>query len=184
MNLKNHFLIAMPGMGDPNFDHTVTLICQQDEEMGSFGITINRPVNITLTELFEQLDIKLEDECLKSSMALVGGPVQSEQGFVIHTGKKRWDSTLPISDNLSVTSSRDILEDIGRGKGPEHFLLALGCAGWGPGQLEDEIKENAWLTVPADQRIIFDLPYSERWHGAANNIGIDINLISDVAGHA
>ncbi|MGV6810200.1 MAG: YqgE/AlgH family protein [bacterium] len=184
MNLKNHFLIAMPSMSDPEFDHTVTLLCQQDQEMGSFGITINRPMNITLDDLFTQLDIPLENDALKKINAVVGGPVQPEQGFIIHTTDKQWESTLAISDQLAVTSSRDILEDIALNKGPERFIFALGCAGWAPGQLEDEMKENTWLTVPVDQRILFDTPFSQRWKGAAHNLGIDINLISDTVGHA
>jgi len=184
MNLRNHFLIAMPSMNDPEFDHTVTLLCQQDQDMGAFGITINRPMNITLDELFTQLEIPLANDALKKINAVVGGPVQPEQGFIIHTTEKQWESTLTISDQLAVTSSRDILEDIALNKGPERFIFALGCAGWAPGQLEDEMKENTWLTVPADQRILFDTPFSQRWQGAAHNLGIDINLISDMAGHA
>ena len=183
-DLKNQFLIAMPRMGDPNFDHTVTLICQQDEQMGAFGVTINRPIGLTLGDLFSQLDIEIEDESISNVSALVGGPVQPEQGFVLHDTKKSWQSTLPITDNLAITSSRDILLDIAQGKGPEHFLLTLGCAGWSPGQLEYEIQENTWLTCPADNKIIFDLPYNKRWQGAANTLGIDLNLLSNTAGHA
>lgn len=183
-NLKNHFLIAMPTMNDPEFDHTVTLVCQQDQEMGAFGITINRPTNITLEELFEQLDIPLQNDTIKQATAVVGGPVQPEQGFVIHSADKRWDSTLNVSEHISVTSSRDILEAIAKGEGPEHFILALGCAGWAPGQLEEELKENTWLTTQADKRILFDLPYNKRWEKAADSLGVDIHLISDVVGHA
>ena len=183
-DLKNQFLIAMPRMGDPNFDHTVTLICQQDDKMGAFGVTINRPIGLTLGDLFGQLDIKIEDDSISNVSALVGGPVQPEQGFVLHDTEKSWQSTLPITDNLAITSSRDILIDIALGKGPKHFLLTLGCAGWSPGQLEYEIQENTWLTCPADNKIIFDLPYDKRWQGAANTLGIDLNLLSNTAGHA
>ncbi len=183
-NLKNQFLIAMPTMGDPNFEHTVTLICQQNDTVGAFGVTINRPISLTLGELFSQLNIEIKDETIMAIPAVVGGPVQPEQGFVLHDTKKSWESTMPITDNLAITSSRDILVDIAQGEGPEHFLLALGCAGWSPGQLEHELQENTWLTCPAENRIIFDLPYHQRWKGAADILGIDINLLSDVAGHA
>lgn len=183
-NLKNQFLIAMPRMGDPNFDHTVTLICQQNNEMGAFGVTINRPTDLTLSDLFDQLNIKITDDSIANTPALVGGPVQPEQGFVLHDTQKSWESTLPITNNLAITSSRDILVDIAQGNGPEHFLLALGCAGWSPGQLEHEIQANTWLTCPSDNKIIFDLPYDKRWQGAANTLGVDLNLLSNIAGHA
>lgn len=183
-DLKNQFLIAMPNMGDPNFDHTVTLICQQNTEMGAFGVTINRPIGLTLGDLFGQLQIDVKDESLLDMPVVIGGPVQPQQGFVLHDAENRWESTMPITDNLAITSSRDILVDIAAGKGPKRFLLALGCAGWAPGQLEDELQENTWLTCPAENRIIFDVPYHKRWQDAANLLGVDINLLSDVAGHA
>lgn len=183
-NLKNHFLIAMPNMNDPEFDHTVTLVCQQDQEMGAFGITINRPTDITLDELFKQLEIPLKNDAIKQTTAVVGGPVQPEQGFVIHSADQRWDSTFKVSEHISVTSSRDILEAIAQNEGPKHFILALGCAGWAPGQLEEELKENTWLTTKADNRILFELPYNKRWKKAADTLGIDIHLISDAVGHA
>ena len=183
-DLKNQFLIAMPAMGDTTFSHTVTLICQQSNEMGAFGIIINRPSAVTLGDLFEQLDIDIEDPSLAIIPALTGGPVQPEQGFVLHDTHKTWESTLPITEELALTSSRDILVDIAKGAGPKHFLFALGCAGWAPGQLEKEIQENTWLTCPANDTILFDLPYKQRWQGAADTLGVDLNLLSSVAGHA
>ncbi len=183
-NLKNQFLIAMPCMNDPNFDHTVTLICQQSDTMGAFGITINRPADFNLGDLFEQLNILTDSTDLTEIPVFLGGPVQPEQGFVVHDTKKVWESTLNITDKLALTSSRDILTDIAKGEGPEHFLLALGCAGWSSGQLEKEIQENVWLTSPATQEILFETPYKKRWHGAANILGIDLNLLSNIAGHA
>ena len=183
-DLKNQFLIAMPCMGDPNFNHTVTLICQQSHEMGAFGLIINRPSGLTLGDLFKQLNINIEDPSMAIIPALTGGPVQPEQGFVLHDTHKKWESTLSITDELALTSSRDILVDIAKGEGPKHFLLALGCAGWAPGQLEKEIQENTWLTCPATDNILFDLPYKRRWQGAADTLGIDLNLLSNVAGHA
>lgn len=183
LNLRNHLLIAMPGLGDPNFDHTVTLICQHDE-FGAFGVVINRPLDMTVGELFEQLNVSITAPHIAGQVALSGGPVQAEQGFVLHDGERNWESTLRITDNLAITSSRDILLDIANGSGPQHFLLILGCAGWGPGQLEHEIKENTWLTCPATASILFATPYPERWQGAARILGVDVNLLGIAAGHA
>jgi putative transcriptional regulator len=183
LNLRNHLLIAMPSMGDPNFDHSVSLICQHDE-YGAFGITINRPLELTVGELLNQLNIEIDDPHIAGQLALSGGPVQAEQGFVLHDGGRNWDSTLRITDNLALTSSRDILNDIANGIGPTHFLLVLGCAGWSPGQLEHEIKENAWLTCPSTAHILFEMPYNQRWNGAAFTLGVDVNLLGIAAGHA
>ncbi|HRJ52598.1 MAG TPA: YqgE/AlgH family protein [Candidatus Thiothrix moscowensis] len=183
LNLRNHLLIAMPSMGDPNFDHTVSLICQHDE-YGAFGVTINRPLEMTVGELLHQLEIEIHDPHIAGQSALSGGPVQSEQGFVLHDGMRNWDSTLRIDENLALTSSRDILNDIANGSGPQHFLLVLGCAGWSPGQLEHEIKANAWLTCPSVANILFEMPYNQRWKGAALTLGVDVNLLGVAAGHA
>jgi len=182
-NLRNTLLIAMPSMDDPNFDHTVTLICQHDEE-GAFGVTINRPLEVTIGELLAQLDIELNDIQLSNRVAMSGGPVQSEQGFILHNTNRVWESTLHIAENLSITSSKDILTDIAAGNGPDQFLLVLGCAGWSPGQLEEEIKENSWLTCVANNSILFDMPYPHRWRGAASTLGIDVNLMGTAAGHS
>lgn len=173
----------MPTMEDPNFDHTVSLVCQHDE-YGAFGITINRPIELTVGELLGQLEIEVHDLHIAGQVALSGGPVQAEQGFVLHDGERSWDSTLPISENLAITSSRDILVDLALGKGPRHFLLVLGCAGWGAGQLEHELKQNTWLTCPATPEILFTMPYEERWQGAARTLGVDVNLLGVAAGHA
>ncbi len=180
--LQSQLLIAMPNMGDPNFDHTVTLICQHNSD-GCFGLIINRPIKITLEDLFEQLDIPTNNESIKGVYALRGGPMQQEQGFVIHDTEKQWESTLSISKGLSVTASRDILLDIAIGKGPDNFLLTLGCANWGADQMINEFKENAWLNCDADNKILFNTPYSKRWNQAVDQMGIDINFISNVAGH-
>lgn len=181
--LSNNLLIAMPGMNDTYFDHTVTLVCQHDEQ-GAFGVVINRPLQLTVGELLAQLDITVEDPGIAGQTALNGGPVQAEQGFVLHTGDREWDSTLHIDDNTAITSSKDILVDLAGGNGPERFILLLGCAGWHPGQLEEEIKSNSWLTCEADQAILFDMPYPHRWKGAASTLGIDVRLLTAEAGHA
>lgn len=181
--LRNHLLIALPTLQDPNFDHTVTLICQHDDE-GAFGVTINRPLEVTVGELLLQLGITVEDPDIAEQVALNGGPVQPEQGFVLHDTDRAWDSTIEISDNLSLTSSKDILVDLAQGKGPNNFLLLLGCAGWTAGQLEKELKENSWLTCESDNRILFDMPYPQRWRGAASSLGVDVELLGMAAGHA
>ncbi len=183
LNLRDHLLIAMPGMGDPHFNHSVSLVCQHDE-FGAFGVTINRPLEMTVGELLQQLQIEIHDPHIAGQLALSGGPVQAEQGFVLHDGARSWESTLRIHDDLALTSSRDILSDIAKGVGPAHFLLILGCAGWGAGQLEHEIKENTWLTCAANAEILFSMPYTQRWRGAAKTLGIELNLMGIVAGHA
>jgi len=190
--LQSQLLIAMPALSDPSFKHTVTLICQHNED-GCFGLTINRPIQITLEELFDQLHISIENTniTIKGELALKGGPVQREQGFVIHDAvpgsastTKSWENTLTINDDLAVTASRDILFDIAKGEGPENFLLALGCASWASGQIEQEVLDNSWLSCPASTKILFETPFHERWHSAIDTLGIDVNLISDIAGHA
>lgn len=182
-SLRNNLLIAMPTMGDPQFDHTVTLVCQHDEQ-GAFGVTINRPLDLTVGELLNQLDIEVTDPAIAGMSALSGGPVQPEQGFVLHDSNRVWESTLQIDHNISITSSRDILVDLAKGEGPGQFLLILGCAGWSPGQLESEMQENTWLNCPSNNNILFEMPYPHRWKGAASSLGIDLNLLSSTAGHA
>lgn len=180
-SLKNHFLIAMPGMADPRFSQSVTYICEHNKG-GAMGIVINQNATMSYSELFSQLS--LNKDYKDDSPLLLGGPVQKERGFVLHSGNKKWTSTLPVSDEISLTGSKDILEDIAQHQGPEHAIIALGYAGWNAGQLEQEIIENSWLTVPADKQIIFETPIEDRWTSAANQLGIDLNLLSSQAGHA
>lgn len=182
-NLSDHFLIAMPSMNDPNFSRTVTYMCQHGEE-GALGIVINRPTTMKLGEIFEQMNIETPSDSIQDLPVFYGGPVQPERGFVVHEPSGDWDSSLQVSDNISLTTSRDILEAIAAGSGPEKSLVALGYAGWGEGQLEREIVENAWLNAPANQSVIFDIPAGERWMSAAEMMGIDLNLISLQAGHS
>ena len=188
--LQSQLLIAMPNLGDPQFEHTVTLICQHNDD-GCFGLMINRPMQVTIDDLFEQLNIPVDNTKIKGMQALSGGPVQVEQGFIIHdspssgnTDEKKWENTMIINDDLAVTASKDILFSIAQGDGPENFLLALGCASWAPGQMEQEVLNNSWLNCPVDKQIIFDTPYEKRWHGAVDSLGVDVNFISNVAGHA
>ena len=183
--LKDQLLIAMPNLNDPYFEQSVTLICQHNED-GCFGLTINHPMQVTIEELFEQLDIPTnsDNSAIKGMTALQGGPVQIEQGFIVHENNKKWENTLDVSDDISVTASRDILFDIAQGDGPEKFLLVLGCASWSAGQMEAEIMNNSWLNCPIDKKILFDTPYEKRWKGAVDTLGIDVNAISGIAGHA
>lgn len=183
LSFRNQLLIAMPAMRDPHFTHTVTLVCQHDEE-GAFGITINRPTDLQLSTLLDQLEIEINDPVLAKRPVLSGGPVQSDQGFVLHDSPNGWESTMKVADDLFITSSKDVLVDIAKGTGPDNFLLVLGCSGWEAGQLEQEIKDNTWLTCPATHEIIFKMPYPHRWRGAAATLGVDVNLLGVAAGHA
>ncbi len=181
--LTDHFLIAMPAMGDPNFDRTVTFICEHNED-GALGLVINRPMDLTLGEIFSQMSLDCDDQGISALPVLQGGPVQVERGFVIHGSEREWNSTLAVSDTVAVTTSRDVLEAMAAGDGPERALVAIGYAGWGAGQLEAEMAANAWLTVPANTEILFDIPFEKRWRAAAALIGIDLDLLSTEAGHA
>lgn len=181
--LANQFLIAMPAMADPNFNHTVTYVCEHSEA-GALGIVINRPSDMKLDEIFRQLDVDTPNQELGSHPVLQGGPVHQDRGFVLHEAAGEWDSSLLVSDSIRVTTSRDILAAMARGDGPQRSLVALGYAGWEAGQLESEVTENAWLTVPAEPEIIFKTPYQDRWEAAAKLLGVDLNMLSHQAGHA
>ncbi len=190
MNLTNHLIIAMPGLADPMFEKSVSFICQHTDK-GAMGLTINRPLEVTFADLLKQLDIPLKNDTLSSRFAstpvFLGGPVETEHGFVLHSSKHAsdsWGQSLKINDDLSLSSSRDILNAIASGEGPDRFLVALGYAGWSEGQIEREMQENSWLNVPADNEILFNTPYEQRWESAAMKLGIDIHLISGDIGHA
>ena len=182
-SLKNQLLIAMPALQDPNFARTVTYICEHGEH-GAMGIVLNRPTNLRLGDILQHMEIKDGLELVADQMVFLGGPVEEERGFVLHTHGDPWDSTLAVNDDISITTSRDILQAMARGGGPRQTLVALGYAGWGSGQLERELQENAWLSGPADQSILFELPPEQRWEAAARLLGVDVNLLSSEAGHA
>jgi len=182
-DLSNHFLIAMPGLLDPNFSEAVIYLCEHNAE-GAMGLVINQPLNIPVSQIFDQLELgyttKVGDQSLLS-----GGPVQVDRGFVLHrTSDRQWESTLPISNDISLTASSDIISDIANDQGPSDLIITLGYSGWGPGQLEEELASNAWLTIPSDANIIFDVPFDERAKAAAAKAGIDFSLISSNIGHA
>ncbi len=182
-NFTHHFLIAMPAMVDPNFARTLTYICEHNEQ-GALGIVINRPLDMTLEALFERIDIPLEARRFAALPVMFGGPVQTDRGFVLHRPVGKWQATLPVKDELGLTSSRDILQSVGSAGEPEEFVVSLGYAGWAAGQLEYELAQNAWLTVAADAQVIFGLPPEERLPAAMQLLGFDLANLSDVAGHA
>ena len=183
MNLTHQFLIAMPTLADPNFHRTVTYMCHHDEE-GAMGIVINRPLELSLGEVLGHMEIESKDPQVNCLQVLQGGPVQTERGFVIHQPSGKWDSVLEVNDEIGVATSRDILSAIAKGEGPPQAVVALGYAGWGAGQLEREVADNAWLSAPVDKSIIFDKPYEARWESAARLLGIDPDLIVGQAGHS
>lgn len=182
-SLANQLLIAMPGMPDPNFNSTVTLICEHNED-GALGIVINRPLTLNLGGLFEQLDLKIVDAKQIQDPVLMGGPVGTERGFVLHESTHSYEHSLAVSSEINLTLSRDIIDAMAHGKGPGKSLVALGYAGWEAGQLETEMLANSWLTVPSSPDIVFDLPFADRWAAAARSLGIDIHQIAPDAGHA
>lgn len=181
--LTNQFLIAMPGLEDPNFFHSVTYICEHNEE-GALGLVINRPLHMQLGEILRHINLNHAEPAAKQIRVHLGGPVQQDRGFVLHEPLGDWDATLKVTDRIGITSSIDILEAIAVNRGPERSLIALGYAGWGAGQLEREMAENAWLSGPADPDILFNTPDEERWKAAAASLGIDLDLLSGEAGHA
>jgi len=181
--LTNHFLIAMPSLLDPNFERGVTFVCQHSKE-GAMGILINRVAPLTIGDVLAQMNITTDIPELQHAPVYLGGPVQPERGFVLHDTGGTWDSSFTISDSLSVTTSRDILAAMAEGKGPKHAIVALGYAGWGEGQLEQEMLENAWLTAAAEPEVIFSTPPDKRWEAAASRMGIDIATLSTQTGHA
>lgn len=181
--LANQLLIALQALSDPNFARAVTLICQHDDE-GAMGVVVNRPSEYTLGEVLGQMGVEGGSEAMREQVVLAGGPVHPERGFVLHDGGARWDSTLAIHDGLYLTTSREILEAMAAGEGPAHALVALGCAGWASGQLEQELAANDWLIAPADTGLLFDLPLETRWESAAALIGVDFAHLADYAGHA
>ncbi len=181
--LTNQFLIAMPTLVDPNFAQTVALICDHSAR-GALGLILNKPLSMRMAEVFEQLEIDIEAGPLRARQVLRGGPMQTDRGFVIHPACGEWDSTLSVSSTLHVTTSRDILAAMARGQGPADAIVALGYAGWDGGQLEDEIKANAWLSAPVDSGIIFELPFESRWHAAGRLLGVELDRISPISGNA
>jgi putative transcriptional regulator len=183
INLTHHFLIAMPSMADPYFAKTLTYICEHNDQ-GALGLVVNRPIEMTLQGLFERLSLPIKDAAMSEAPIYFGGPVQTDRGFVLHEPAGNWQSTLRVREMIGLTTSKDILEAVGRGEGPKRMLVTLGYAGWSPGQLEQELSQNAWLTVEARDAILFDIPAEERLAQAMQLLGIDYASLQDEAGHA
>jgi len=182
-SLRNHFLLAMPSLTDAMFANSITFLCEHSPQ-GAMGIVINQPLDICVEEVLEHLNLSASGR-LREMPVMAGGPVHMDRGFVLHRpGNRHWEATLPVTDEIWLTTSRDVLVSIAEDEGPEDCLIALGYAGWSPGQLEEEISDNSWLTLPADSAIIFDTPYHLRMSVAAAKLGVDMNLLSGEAGHA
>ncbi len=183
LNLANHFLIAMPSMQDPVFGGTVVYVCEHNEN-GVLGVVINKPTDMTMEVLFERIDLKLESGVDVDAPIMFGGPVQDDRGFVLHTPGQRYSSSLTVTEDVAFTTSIDVLEAVAAGDGPPRMLVSIGYSGWSPGQLEDEISRNGWLTVGADPEILFKLPIEERYTAAMRLLGIDPLMLTSEAGHA
>ncbi len=179
---SNQFLVAMPGLEDTNFSHSVTLLCEHSDK-GALGLIINRPTDLRLSEMLDQMGVE-RTQLSGDPIVYWGGPVQPERGFVVHSAPGVWDSTLKLDDDLYITTSRDVLGAIGRGEGPQRYIVALGYAGWGEGQLESEIMSNSWLNTPVDSGVLFGTPAPQRWLAATRLLGVDVSHLASVAGHA
>lgn len=179
-SLRHHFLVASPYLADPRFHGAVIYLCEHSSD-GALGLMINQPLDIHLGEILEQLDLSGGELDLP---VFSGGPVQPERGFVLHSPGSTWHNTAEVSDDVLLTTSRDILVGIGAGEGPDEFLVALGYAGWSEGQLEEELGSNAWLTCPATSDILFRTPWDQRYQAVLKLIGIDLNQLSESIGHA
>jgi putative transcriptional regulator len=182
-HLANHFLIAMPSMADGNFEGSLVFIAEHSTR-GALGVVVNKLTDLNLARLFSRIELSLPRSVDASAMVLAGGPVQTDRGFVLHSPCGDWGTTIAVSDEIALTSSKDVLEAVTRGDGPEHMLISLGYSGWGPGQLEEEISRNAWLTVPADISIMFDVPAEDRLSRAFSLLGVNPVFLASAAGHA
>ncbi|MDO8450118.1 MAG: YqgE/AlgH family protein [Rhodoferax sp.] len=191
-NLTNHFLIAMPGLQDEVFARSVVYVCEHSER-GALGLVINKPCDMDMKRLFEKVELPLRREDLSSAPVFLGGPVQTERGFVLHEplyadadkpAESVYASTMTIPGGLEMTTSKDVLEALSTGAGPRKVLVSLGYAAWGEGQLESELSDNSWLTVAASSSVIFDTPVAQRYDKALLLLGLEAWMLSPDAGHA
>ena len=183
VNLTDHFLIAMPAMTDPYFSRSLVYIAEHNDQ-GALGVIVNRPIDMNLATLFEKIDVPLAAEGFANLPVFFGGPVQTDRGFVLHQPLGDWQSTLAVNSETGLTSSRDILQSVAREGLPQKVMVTLGYAGWSAGQIEQELADNAWLTVKADAHIMFNLPFEERLASAMEILGIDFTHLAEEAGHA
>ena len=182
-SLKNHFLLAMPGLDDPNFSQSIVYICEHSTD-GAMGLIINQQLDIPVKAIFKQLNLDYHEE-YGGGLIFDGGPVARDRGFILHrTSTQQWESTVSISDEISLTASKDILSDLAIGAGPEHALVTLGYSSWEAGQLEEELTTNSWLTIPANSTIIFNIDCHKRAEAAASSIGLDLSMLPSEMGHA
>jgi len=184
INLRSHILIAMPSLHQDVFNKSITLICEHSDSDGAMGIILNQPTSINAFELLSQLSIPSDAHDLKQQPVYVGGPVETECGFVLHDNDYNWDASIRVNDEICLTSSNLILHELAEGRSPSNFRIALGYAGWAPGQLEAEIKSNAWLTINYQKDLVFNPPAEKQWLAAGNLLGVDLNLLTSGAGHA
>jgi putative transcriptional regulator len=182
-SFTNHLLIAMPALADPNFSQAVTLVCEHTDK-GALGIVLNKPLPMRLSDVLTQMQLEPSSDDIAAQPVLRGGPVHTDRGFVLHRPGGEWDHTHKVSESIQVTTSRDILAAMARGEAPGDAFIALGYAGWDSGQLEREMKDNAWLSMPVDASVVFDLPFEERWLAAWRLLGIDVENLSPDSGHA
>lgn len=184
-SLENHFLIAMPQMQDPYFANTVTYVWKHSTE-GALGIVINKPLQACVADIFDELDIvcSIAQEPFREQRVLAGGPVERDKGFILHNSGLNWESSIAVSDELAICTSKTILQDIAAGSGPSRYLVALGCAGWDAGQLESEIIANSWITAPAHSDVIFAVDHTSKLQAASAILGIDLKKISPSPGHS
>ena len=183
MSLQNYFLVAMPSLNDSVFERSIIYICEHNEK-GAMGIMLNVPLDLDVCQLLTQMKMENASFSLSGKSVFSGGPVSTDRGFVLHTPMNGFHASLSLTDELMMTTSLDILSTLGTSAEPKQYMIALGYAGWEKGQLEEEIRENTWLTVPASPDIIFDIPYEDRWLAASKSLGIDIWQLSPQAGHA
>ena len=182
-SLKNHFLIATPALMDPYFYHSVTYICEHDEN-GALGLVLSHTTNFELGDLLQQMAMPYKNSNIVRRKLRAGGPIEEHSGFILHRPLGQWQTTLPITAQTGLTTSEDILMALAAGNGPQDAIVILGYAGWEAGQLEDELTTNAWLTHPADPDLLFNTPPEQLWHSAANALGVNLNQLSLDAGHA
>jgi len=183
-SFTNQLLVAMPSLADPNFAQSVTLICEHSIDRGALGIVVNKPLPMKLADVLSQMKLEPVNERIGERAVLRGGPVHTDRGFVLHRPGGAWDSSHQVSGLIQVTTSRDVLAAMANGEGPEDAFIALGYAGWESGQLEREMLDNAWLSIPADENIVFDLPYEDRWPAVWRLLGVDLEKMTPFAGHA
>jgi len=183
IDLTNHFLIAMPALVDPYFNRALIYVCEHNSQ-GAMGVIVNKPLDLTLEGLFEKVDLELKSREMASMPVHFGGPVQMDRGFVLHSPPGEWQSSLQVNQEIGLTSSKDILASISENGMPHDIILTLGYAGWSAGQLESELAQNAWLTIPANPEILFRQAPEERLPAAMQKLGISFAQLSEVAGHA